>query len=405
MNLQALKTEVATLTNQAKALHAELAQQGDKATAEDKARLGAMIDAGMAKRDELKKLEDLAGLDEYVNEPETAKAQERTSAAWKRWGDMVTTSEQFKQRGHSQGVTVKVGALPQLRKAVYAGTDASGGVAVNPDYRPEIIDIARQRPRSVIDLVNQSQTTSDAVEYVRMTSRTNNAAIVSEFTAGNFGLKPESDIAFDLATATVKTIATWIAASRQILMDAPRLRQMIDTELAYMVEVTLENQVLVGDGVGNNFTGIVNTSGIQSRVHATSGRAFDAADTVADSLRRAITDLYLEFYRPDAIVLHPTQGEELELLKDDTGNYLNIYDSATLRIWRVPVVETPAMTSGTALVGQFGFGATLWDRMQTEIRVGEPNDYFLRNAIAVLAELRAAFAVTRPLAFEKITGL
>jgi hypothetical protein len=48
-------------------------------------------------------------------------------------------------------------------------------------------------------------------------------------------------------------------------------------------------------------------------------------------------------------------------------------------------------------------GATLWDRMQTEIRVGEPTDYFLRNAVAILAELRAAFGVPRPLAFEKIT--
>jgi hypothetical protein len=47
----------------------------------------------------------------------------------------------------------------------------------------------------------------------------------------------------------------------------------------------------------------------------------------------------------------------------------------------------------------------LWDRNQSEIRVGEPSDYFLKNLLAILAEMRAAFGVTRPLAIEKITGL
>ena len=48
---------------------------------------------------------------------------------------------------------------------------------------------------------------------------------------------------------------------------------------------------------------------------------------------------------------------------------------------------------------------TLWDREQTEVRVGEPNDYFVKNLVAVLAEMRAAFAVVRPKVIEKATGL
>ena len=72
-------------------------------------------------------------------------------------------------------------------------------------------------------------------------------------------------------------------------------------------------------------------------------------------------------------------------------------------LWRVPVAETPAITSGTGLIGNFFLGCTLWDRQSTDIRVGEPNDFFLRNAVAILAELRAAFAVKRALAFSKLT--
>ena len=208
----------------------------------------------------------------------------------------------------------------------------------------------------------------------------------------------------DLQSTPVKTIATWIAASRRILQDAPQLRGLVDGELTYMLRIDLEGQILNGDGTGNNFTGILNASGIQTRTQAATGdRGGEASDTKADAIRRAITDIRLEFFEATGVVLNPGDGEDLELLKDANGNYLNIYDSVTGRIWRVEVAETPLITAGTGLVGNFVLGATLYDRMQTEIRVGEPNDFFIRNAVAILAELRAAFAVKRPHAFEKIT--
>jgi HK97 family phage major capsid protein len=119
-----------------------------------------------------------------------------------------------------------------------------------------------------------------------------------------------------------------------------------------------------------------------------------------------LTDLRLAFYEPDGIVMNPANAEAMELTKASTaGTYLGVYDPVAMRVWRVPVVETAAMTAGTALAGQFRLGATIWDRMATQIFTGQPNDFFLRNAFAILAELRAAFAVTRPLAFEKATSM
>lgn len=407
MNLTARETELVTLVNQAKTLYAELESKGDKATSDERTKLFNLIADGEAKRAELDQLKKLAGLDDYATAPEDRKTPDkdtpRIPESAKSWGRRTIESEEFKHNDGKQLKGVKVGEIKAL-KALYGTATTSGGHLTENDRQAEILDIARQRPRSVIDLINQSQTSSDAVEYVLMDSRTNSSAVVPEYTGGNFGLKPESDMSFDLKSAPVKTIATWVAASRQILQDAPRLRAMVDGELTYMVEITLENEVIAGDGTGNHFTGLLSWSGIQTRNHKTTGRAFDAADTLADTLRRAITDIWLEFYRPDGIILHPSQGESLELLKDSTLNYLNIYDSASMRIWRVPVVETPAMTSGIALVGQFKLAATIWDRMQTEILTGQPNDYFLRNAWAILAELRAAFAVTRPKAISKITA-
>ena len=402
IDLKTRETELATLVNQAKTLYADLEAKGDKATQEDRDKLTKLVEDGKAKRAELDNLKALNSLDEGQQPAAEPKAAERPEGrVSKSWGQHVIGSEQFKQNDGRELMPVKVkGFLPMMGKAVIAGTDASGGYAIMADRQPEILDIARQRPRSVVDLVNQSTTNSDLVEYVIMDTRTNNAAVVAEYSGGNFGLKPESDLTLDLKTAAVNTIATWIAASRQVLNDAPRLRQMIDGELRYMVENALETKLV---------TDILAWTGIQTRTHASTGsRGGLTTDTIAETLRRAITDIYLEFYRPDGIVLNPADGEKLELLRETSpgvGAFLNIYNSATMTVWRVPVVETPAITAGTALVGNFRMGVTLWDREDTQVLTGQPNDYFLRNAFAILAELREAHAVVRPKAIEKITSL
>jgi HK97 family phage major capsid protein len=74
-------------------------------------------------------------------------------------------------------------------------------------------------------------------------------------------------------------------------------------------------------------------------------------------------------------------------------------------LWGIPVVEDPNITAGTALVGDFNQGATLFDREQGNVRVGTINDQFIKNMQTILAELRVAFAVWRPAVFSKVTGL
>ena len=412
--IKALRTELQTLTNNTKTLYTELEEKGDKATGEDRTKLNTMLDEGIEKRAEFERLTELEKTETLVNTPAGRKAV-RTSTSMQAamrpltWGEKVIRSDQFKRaydmakKGHvverMDAVRVRNGDMET--RALFNDDDAQGGHLVREERLTEIFDIARQRPITLLDVVNTSETTSDAVEYIRLISRTNNAAVVPERDAGNFGLKPEGDMSFDLQTAAVKTIAEWIAHSRQILQDAPRLRDVIDNELRFQLLFVLENQIINGDGTGNNFTGITNTAGVQTREHQTSGRAFQATDTLADTLRRAITDISLEFYTADGIAMAPADIERLELDKATDGHYTMIYDPVQMRIWRTPIVETQVLSAGTAIVGNWGLGATLWDRMQVDIRVSENvNDDFIRNAVRVLAELRAAFAVIRPLAFE-----
>ena len=407
--IKQLRTELATLTNQTKTLYAELEAKGaDKVTADERTKLDNMIDDGMKKREEMNRLIALADNDEFVNQPADApKAGGKRgggAARPKSWGQIVVASDQYKK---NDGLTMK----PVQVKDLYSGGDGTaGGLLIQPMRETEVVNLAPQRERTLLDLLNIVRTTSNSIEYYALVSRTNSAAVVSERTAtdgsaGNdvYGLKPASNLVFAQKTAVIKTIATYVKESRELLQDAPRLADTIDGELTDMLEIVLENEVLNGDGSGNHFTGILATPDIGTRTQGTGARS-DANDTKADTLRRAIGDVRMEFYRADGIALSPADSEALELEKDQEGRYMNVYDPVQLRIWRVPIVEVDALEEGTAVVADWKRAATLYDRMQTEIRISENvDDDFIRNAIRILAELRAGLAVKRPKAVVQVT--
>jgi len=269
------------------------------------------------------------------------------------------------------------------------------------------------RTKRVRDLFPTRTTTAAVIEYFRQlgfTSAgggTNAAASVAERNGGNtaFGAKPQSSMVFVGEQAPVRTLAHWEAAHRNVLADEPQLRSIIDNELMYGLRLLEDSQILNGDGTGENLQGVLQTTGIQEYAWS-EGAHLPVADNKADAIRRAATLSFLSYYEPTGVVLHPNDWEDMELAKDDQGQYLvavSVALGGEQRIWRMPVIDTPAIAEGTALVGAFGTGAQLYDREQASIRISEQHaDFFVRNAIVVLAEQRLALAVKRPEAFVKV---
>ena len=271
------------------------------------------------------------------------------------------------------------------------------------------------RTKRVRDLFPVRTTTAAVIEYFRQLGFTtlqaghgvNSASSVAERNGANnaFGLKPQSSFAFVGEQAPVRTLAHWEAAHRNVLADEPQLRSIIDNELMYGLRLLEDNQILNGDGAGENLLGVLNTPNIQEYAWS-DGAVTPVPDTKADALRRAATLSFLAYYEPSGIVLHPNDWEDIELTKDENGQYLiavSVAMGGEPRVWRMPIVDTPAMEEGTALVGAFGTGAQLYDREQASIRISEQHsDFFIRNAIVILAEQRLALAVKRPEAFVKV---
>jgi HK97 family phage major capsid protein len=303
-------------------------------------------------------------------------------------------------------------------KSLFTGLSrTSAGAFIVPD-RTDIVEMLGRRPLRLRDLCAKRQTTSDIVEYVAETSHTNAAAPVAEATSsapptlpaldGNAlaaganlvnnpggGYKPEGAWAFQVKQATVKTIAEWVPISKRALADVAQLEGLINDELQLDIEEAEDNQFLNGDGTGENHTGILNTSGIQTQAFVTD---------IFTSLRKGITKARtVGRVQPNAILVSPAVKEQIELTKDGMGRfyYAGPFNTGISTLWGLPVVDSEIMPDTHGLVGDFN-KAVIWDREQTSVTMTDSHaDFFVRNLVAILAEERNAFAVTRPTAFVK----
>lgn len=340
---------------------------------------------------------------------EVAAGVEREVAAHhKSVGEAFLASDEFKSlQGGKAGVNMvsPFQAKSLSQKDIYPGLPTGDPASFGAVERDGIVPIAQRRSR-VRDLFPSRTTNAAVVEYFRQSGFTNNASVVPEYSSGNFGAKPQSTMTFVGEQAPVRTIAHWEAAHRNVLADEPQLRSIIDNELLYGLRLHEDEQILNGAGTGEDLTGILNTTDVQTYSWS-SGETSPVADTKADALRRAATLAYLAYYEPTGIIVHPSDWEDIELTKNSQGTYLlamSVAGGAESRVWRIPVIDTPAIASGTALVGAFGTGAQLYDREAATIRISEQHsDFFVRNAIVVLAEERLALAVKRPESFVKVT--
>jgi HK97 family phage major capsid protein len=298
--------------------------------------------------------------------------------------------------------------VKDVYSALPSGTPGSfGTIQRDPMVTPPT------RTKRVRDLFPVRRTSAAVIEYFRQLGfttiqaghGTNSASSVAERSGANFGIKPQSSFAFVGEQAPVRTLAHWEAAHRNVLADEPQLRSIIDNELMYGLRLLEDSQILNGDGTGENLLGVLQTPNIQEYAWS-DGATSPVPDTKADAIRRAATLSFLAYYEPSGIVLHPNDWEDIELTKDQQGQYLvavSVAMGGEPRVWRMPVVDTPAIAEGTALVGAFGTGAQLYDREEASIRISEQHsDFFVRNAIVILAEQRLALAVKRPEAFVKV---
>lgn len=324
-------------------------------------------------------------------------------------GESVTSSPEFAeaQAGGFMGrkpinMVVKSGAFPRERKTNITNTNLGSAVTgvLVPSRIPGVVGLPQQalRIRDLMNVVHQGE--GNSFDFVYQQTRTNLASPQTEASA-----KSQSYLNWQSTSGAIRTIAHWVKVSRQALSDVPWLRGQIDGELVYGLKVKEESEILSGDGTGVHLNGIIT----QATAFDTTLLSAVAGWTRLDILRWAKLQARLAglaTYAPTGFVLNPTDLAHLEVTKDSYGHYI-IGDPRTGvevdMVWKLPVVESDSIASGTFLVGAFYNGAELRERQQVGVDISyEDGSNFTENMATVLCEERIGLAVKKANSF--VTG-
>ncbi|MET8314819.1 phage major capsid protein [Rhodococcus erythropolis] len=296
-------------------------------------------------------------------------------------------------------------SAPEYKAAsdTHSLTGWSAGVPYLTDFDKTVVQ--GYRPQLVIaDLLGKGQISGNAISYLVEAAAEGDFANVAEGTQ-----KPQ--LHFLNPTAVVdalKKIAGWIKITDELIEDAPFLKTEIDGRLLYKLQAFEEAQLLNGNGIGQNQTGILNRAGIQTEVSA---NLEDNPDAVFRAMTKISTASGLN---ADGIVINPADYQKFRLSKDANGQYFGggffsgqygqggVLENPPL--WGLRTVVTPAIAAGTVAVGAFGSAATLYRKGGVSVEATNSNeDDFTNNLVTIRAEERVALAVRQPLGFVKLT--
>ena len=202
------------------------------------------------------------------------------------------------------------------------------------------------------------------------------AAVVPEGTA-----KPEAAFTVTPRSAALDTIAHWVQITRQALEDASYIRSLIENKLR---------------------RGLLNKA--ETDMAAALVAATLPAATGADlltAIRVGIGKVEAAGFTPNAVALNPADYAALDVsvMGATVGGPVQ-----QQTFWGLRAVAVGAIAAGTAYVGDFSTGATLFDRGVTNVFLSDSHaSLFISNILVILAEARLKSAVTEPLALCECT--
>lgn len=288
-------------------------------------------------------------------------------------------------------------------------THVVGSVFQTPvltEFDRTIVQAPRRR-LVIADLLGQGAISGNAISYFV------EGALEGAFTTVAEGAaKPQLHVVDPtVVTDSLKKIAGFIKLTDEMIEDLDFFVSEINTRLLYELALFEENQLLNGPGTGTTVLGLLNRVGVQTEAAAAAVSGKDNPDAIFRAITKVGTGSGLD---ADGLVINPLDYQALRLSRDANGQYFgggffqgqygNGGISEQPPVWGLRTVVTPAIASGTALVGAYGQAATVYRK--GGVRVESTNSHasdFTSNLVTVRAEERVALAVRRPAAFVKVT--
>jgi HK97 family phage major capsid protein len=292
------------------------------------------------------------------------------------WGEQFVRSAEYTEyRGRGSSPIFQVEAGVQHRALPTGVTDL---VAAGFDLGKTTVDVQPPpAPTPLLDAIGRVQVGTNAIEFVKWEIAAGGAAVVAEK-----AVKPSIEFKPVVESETLDTIAVWTQLTRQMIEDAPAVRDMINNELVRDVLREEEAQTAAA-------------------LAAASLPTATGTDLLA-AIRVGMATVQAEGYLPNAVLLNPADWADLDVtIMAGTLNGAVIGQN----FWGLTPIPSPAQTAGTAVVGDFRTAVQQYYRAQVALYITDSHaDTFLSNVFTLLAERRAHTAVVRPQALVEVSA-
>lgn len=241
-------------------------------------------------------------------------------------------------------------------------------------------------PTRLLDLIPREQLAEHTFSYLRQVVKEHAAGVVADN-----AVKPTSTYTFEEIEDRARVIAHLSEPFPiRYASDHASMVQVLDGQMKAGVEEAIERLIVSGSGTGEEWTGILNTSGVLQVSYTTD---------MVTSLRKARTALENSGQPVTAVAMNPADIEALDLLREDgaTGGFLLDTDAYERIFGRgVRGVPSLAVPVGRAIAGN-------WDATRLKVREGahtlaatQAGDLFDKNQMKLRTEGRFGFKFTQP---------
>ena len=220
--------------------------------------------------------------------------------------------------------------------------------------------------------------------------------------------KPLTDNDFELKEAPARKLAHHKRISEELLNDIPALAGFLQTYGVQELLKVEDTQLLAGNGLSQNLTGIaagaLSDANFAATPFATMRELSAVADTTNwDCLIAIMGLLAANKHTANTIVMNPADWYITMASIGTDGHYLNknlVFDNAgQARFMGVPISLSTSVTQGTVYVGD-NAAAQIAQREGISVRLyDQDQDNAIKNLVTVVIEERLAFPIYYPTAW------
>jgi HK97 family phage major capsid protein len=312
-----------------------------------------------------------ARLREQLSKPQEPSRPAPVPAGPRGWGDLFINSEEFRSYPGS-GTSRRVEIPWQTRAEITTGDLPLGGQTYV--FQP----VQRVESTPLLDAIGDVVVGGNSVEWVKWTpAAAPSAPVVPEGTA-----KPEMALDGTPQSDTLDTYAHWKGITRQALEDVPQIRSIVEGRLRSGLTQALNGAAVTALN-GGTYTGVSDAdllTGIRLGLATAQEQGYGNANVAVVNPA--------DLAQIDISVMGSTSG----------GPTLNS------QAWGLTFIPVSGVTAGTAFVGDVAAGMQLFRRSSAAVYMSDSHaDFFIKNIILILAEIRALAVVSEPGAIVEVT--